>query len=62
MRLLGVGVSGLADWIQEDLFADVEPDVAPDVAPDTEPDTEPGVEPSEPVPVTSPGYRHRCRW
>ncbi len=25
VRLLGVGVSGLADWIQEDLFAD-EPD------------------------------------
>ncbi|HEX6247828.1 MAG TPA: DNA polymerase IV [Nocardioidaceae bacterium] len=24
VRLLGVGVSGLADWIQEDLFADVE--------------------------------------
>ena len=26
VRLLGVGVSGLADWIQEDLFADEEPD------------------------------------
>lgn len=27
VRLLGVGVSGLADWIQEDLFADEEPEV-----------------------------------
>ncbi len=26
VRLLGVGVSGLADWIQEDLFADTEAD------------------------------------
>jgi DNA polymerase IV len=26
VRLLGVGVSGLADWIQDDLFADQEPD------------------------------------
>ena len=26
VRLLGVGVSGLADWIQEDLFADLEPE------------------------------------
>ncbi|HSK27042.1 MAG TPA: DNA polymerase IV, partial [Jiangellales bacterium] len=25
VRLLGVGVSGLADWVQEDLFADDEP-------------------------------------
>jgi DNA polymerase-4 len=31
VRLLGVGVSGLADWIQDDLFADSE-----DVEPDTE--------------------------
>jgi DNA polymerase-4 len=29
VRLLGVGVSGLADWIQEDLFADYD-DSAPD--------------------------------
>ena len=28
VRLLGVGVSGLADWIQEDLFADLEDEVA----------------------------------
>ena len=26
VRLLGVGVSGLADWIQDDLFGDPEPD------------------------------------
>ena len=26
VRLLGVGVSGLADWVQEDLFADTETD------------------------------------
>lgn len=37
VRLLGVGVSGLADWIQEDLFADaeeepVEPDEATEAA------------------------------
>jgi DNA polymerase-4 len=28
VRLLGVGVSGLADWVQEDLFADQAPDDA----------------------------------
>jgi DNA polymerase IV len=28
VRLLGVGVSGLADWIQEDLFGETEPDDA----------------------------------
>lgn len=32
VRLLGVGVSGLADWIQEDLFADLEED--PEDAPE----------------------------
>jgi DNA polymerase-4 len=32
VRLLGVGVSGLADWIQEDLFADDEEPVEPDEA------------------------------
>jgi DNA polymerase-4 len=26
VRLLGVGVSGLADWVQEDLFGEEEPD------------------------------------
>ncbi|MGH3454634.1 MAG: DNA polymerase IV [Nocardioidaceae bacterium] len=44
VRLLGVGVSGLADWIQEDLFTD-EPD---DVDADPEPaDTPPAQPPSE---------------
>ncbi len=37
VRLLGVGVSGLADWIQEDLFAldeEPEPDRTPEVDPE----------------------------
>jgi DNA polymerase-4 len=32
VRLLGVGVSGLADWIQEDLFAEYD-DESPPVEP-----------------------------
>ena len=32
VRLLGVGVSGLADWIQEDLFGDPEDDVDEEAA------------------------------
>jgi DNA polymerase-4 len=32
VRLLGVGVSGLADWVQDDLFADL------DAAPEDDPD------------------------
>jgi DNA polymerase-4 len=32
VRLLGVGVSGLADWIQDDLFGDDEPDEETPVA------------------------------
>ena len=32
VRLLGVGVSGLADWIQEDLFGEIEEDVDEDAA------------------------------
>jgi DNA polymerase-4 len=36
VRLLGVGVSGLADWIQDDLFADQDDDVADDVDEETE--------------------------
>lgn len=46
VRLLGVGVSGLADWVQEDLFA--EDSEAPDAA--SEPDPEPeqaGARPTE---------------
>src|SRR5919107_1023712 len=39
VRLLGVGVSGLADWIQEDLFADTG-EVPPDGG---SPEAEPGV-------------------
>jgi DNA polymerase-4 len=43
VRLLGVGVSGLADWIQEDLFGELdEPDDAEDV--------DPGEPPVLPVP------------
>jgi DNA polymerase-4 len=34
VRLLGVGVSGLADWIQEDLFADLTDDDASDEPPE----------------------------
>jgi DNA polymerase-4 len=33
VRLLGVGVSGLADWIQEDLFAEYDDDAAADLPP-----------------------------
>jgi DNA polymerase-4 len=33
VRLLGVGVSGLADWIQEDLFADYDDTAAEPVEP-----------------------------
>ena len=35
VRLLGVGVSGLADWIQEDLFGETEEEPVPE-APDVE--------------------------
>ncbi len=41
VRLLGVGVSGLADWVQDDLFAVLEPAGSDDddqAAPDPEPD------------------------
>lgn len=37
VRLLGVGVSGLADWIQEDLFGETEPEPEEVVAPDPTP-------------------------
>ena len=33
VRLLGVGVSGLADWIQDDLFGESDPDVEEDEPP-----------------------------
>jgi DNA polymerase-4 len=34
VRLLGVGVSGLADWIQEDLFGETEEDTEPEAEPE----------------------------
>jgi DNA polymerase IV len=37
VRLLGVGVSGLADWIQEDLFGDIDPESDPEPTPLAEP-------------------------
>ncbi len=37
IRLLGVGVSGLVDWAQEDLFTSDEADDAADTEPDPEP-------------------------
>ncbi|KRF34337.1 DNA polymerase IV [Nocardioides sp. Soil805] len=37
VRLLGVGVSGLADWIQEDLFGETEPEPEEVVVPDATP-------------------------
>jgi DNA polymerase-4 len=40
VRLLGVGVSGLADWIQEDLFGDTVDDQVERAAPDLELDLE----------------------
>jgi DNA polymerase-4 len=33
VRLLGVGVSGLADWIQDDLWQDEEPEEVPEPEP-----------------------------
>lgn len=48
VRLLGVGVSGLADWVQEDLFGEDDQEPEPD-------DLEPGL-PDEPVSrVWAPG-------
>jgi DNA polymerase IV len=53
VRLLGVGVSGLADWIQEDLFEQYDdgaptsdPDGDPDGVPDGDPDGDPDRDPS----------------
>jgi len=37
VRLLGVGVSGLADWVQDDLFGTVEEEVAEELPEVTEP-------------------------
>ncbi|MDN5854162.1 MAG: DNA polymerase IV, partial [Actinomycetia bacterium] len=46
VRLLGVSISGLADWIQEDLFTDL--DDADDAADDEEPVELPQTDPSYP--------------
>ena len=58
VRLLGVGVSGLADWVQEDLFAAVEDGRPPDERPAE--DASPSPEEPRPVDVErfdrSPGW------
>ncbi|MBC7558032.1 MAG: DNA polymerase IV [Dermatophilaceae bacterium] len=38
LRLVGVGVSGLTDWVQDDLFDDDRPDPDPDPDPEQAPD------------------------
>ncbi len=48
VRLLGVGVSGLADWVQEDLFGD------------TDPELDPGAEPEGGATVLPPTARQRA--
>lgn len=46
VRLLGIGMSGLADWIQDDLFAEeAQPVAVPDPEPDTGAARAGGVEP-----------------
>lgn len=46
VRLLGVGVSGLADWVQEDLFGEIGDvdDPGPEPAPDPDPGWRPGMD------------------
>ncbi len=69
VRLLGVGVSGLADWVQDDLFADTGTDteVSPEAV-DDEPDTgveagvEAGVDAGVDTPVEEAGARHATGW
>jgi len=48
VRLLGVGVSGLADWIQEDLFAEAEAESAEEI--------------EVALPVPEPRARDRRQW
>lgn len=50
VRLLGVGVSGLADWVQDDLFSVLEPEPEPPVhsQPDSGLDAGPGARGDEP--------------
>ncbi|CAA9363548.1 MAG: DNA polymerase IV [uncultured Nocardioidaceae bacterium] len=45
VRLLGVGVSGLADWIQEELFGHPDAGADPDPGQDSNPDSDPDVDP-----------------
>ncbi len=54
VRLLGVGVSGLADWIQDDLFGD---DLMGDDAAEEDDAADPRAEPDAPPPA-----RHRPGW
>ncbi len=57
VRLLGVGVSGLADWIQEDLFAD-----RPDEEPDAEDDEPAAAVPEEAQPEEAGVRSHGHPW
>ena len=52
VRLLGVGVSGLADWVQDDLFSDAATEETPE-----EPDD--GLTDAQ---VDEAGARHRSGW
>ncbi|NYJ01056.1 DNA polymerase-4 [Nocardioides thalensis] len=52
VRLLGVGVSGLADWVQDDLFTEAAPEDAPE---------EPGDDATD-AQVDEAGARHRSGW
>lgn len=53
VRLLGVGVSGLADWVQDDLFTSADPGETPAEEPEDGP-TE--------AQVDEAGARHRSGW
>ena len=55
VRLLGVGVSGLADWIQEDLFGDDEPED------EEEPRRRVAVAEPRQRPTWAPGHGRRAR-
>jgi DNA polymerase IV len=53
VRLLGVGVSGLADWIQDELFTDL--DATGEAASEETEDLEPPTDPRLPPRAWSPG-------
>jgi DNA polymerase IV len=55
VRLLGVGVSGLADWIQDELFTDHDLDATGEAASDETEDLEPPTDPRRPARAWSPG-------